>query len=294
MRKRMILLLGMIFFLALLVTNACKTAIDPLEDPPDESLERFKELADFANWPGKHGPIREGVDLKKYSISSLSDVPIKSKGNPFFYSEAENGIPALIHHSLHWEKSGGNALTVDLMIAESCEEIHEYVIQRFYNSSMPFELRIPKKDDPVIAGEISFSGGRRFIRNNIYAEIQALGELRERMSQVAKEIDNILLSKPTASSAEEFKPVIKRFYIENSLVEARTQARLLVECYDPQGSELYYFWRVTAGSIGEDERGQFYYYSSDEAAPGTTQTITLIVINDRGYCRTSSIDIKIK
>jgi len=293
MKKQMLLLLGIIFSLSFLETNACKTALDPLEDPPDESLEKLKELADFANWPGKNGLIREGVNLNKYSIPSLSDASITSKGSQFYYQEAEDGVPALVHHTVHWEKIKGDFLVVDLYIAESCDVIHEYAIQRFFYSSMPFELRVPKKDDPPIAGEISFSGGRRFIRNNIFVEISPNGEMLNRIAAVAKDIDNLLLARPTASSAEEFKPMIQRFEIANSLVESNTTTKLFLEVSDPKGSELYYFWQVTAGGIGKNEYGEWYYDSS-WVDPGTTQTITVVVINDRGYYRSSSIDIKIK
>jgi len=171
-------------------------------------------------------------------------------------------------------------------------EVQEYAIQRFFFSSMPFDLRVPKRDNPTIAGDISFSGGRRFIRNNIFIEIRTVGDMNDKISALTKDIDELLLTRPTASSADPFKPIITRFGIANSLVEYNSQTKLIIDVVDPQGSELYFFWRLTGGGTIKDEFGNWYYYAA--ADPGTDQTITLIVINDRGYYCSSSVKVKIK
>ncbi len=271
--------------------SSCKSLTDPYAAPSEGSLEKFKEMSGYYNWPGKNGPVRDGIDLSKCAIPSLSDIPIVTKPPFFSYIPEEENRKILGYYQSVWQIDRQNLMEVRVVFAETCEEAHEYAICSYFNSSNP---QVPKPDDVVIAGDISFFNGHSFIRNNIFVMITPRGELVNRKSAVAKDIDNLLLARPTASSSEEFKPRIQRFEIAKSLVESKTQTKLFLEVADPKGSELYYFWRVTAGSIGEDEHGQFYYYSSDEAAPGTTQTITLIVINDRGYCRTSSIDVKIK
>lgn len=270
---------------------ACQNINDPYESPSDGSLEKFKEMAGYSNWPGKNGPVRDGIDLSKCTISSLSDVPIVPN-QAFYYSSRENGkiIP---FNDVMWKKDKNNWVSIRLYFAETCADAHEYVIYQYFNSSNPMA---PKADDPIIAGDISFFNARGFIRNNIYVMISVShgSELNNRVAEIAKDIDELLLTRPTAASAEEFKPMIKRFEIANNLIEPWTQTQLFVEAYDPQGSELFYFWRVSAGSIGKDDFGQLYYFSSDEAAPGTTQTITLIVINGRGYFQKSSIEVRIK
>jgi len=257
----------------------------------EESLEALKLLSDFYNWPGKKGQIRDGINLSKCVIPSLSETVEVPQKMLFFYVEMEDGT-LLIQYRSRWQKTPDNFIEISLIFAETCKEVHEYAIQRFFYSSMPFELRVPKEDDPIIAGDISFSSGRRFIRNNIFVEIDAEGKLVQMIATVAKDIDDLLLSRPTASSADQFKPVIKRFEIANSLVEYNSQTKLIIDVADPQGSNLYYFWRLTGGGTMKDDLGNWYYYAA--ADPGTNQTITLIVVNERGYYCSSSIEVKVK
>lgn len=270
--------------------SSCKSLTDPYAAPSEGSLEKFKEMSGYYNWPGKNGPVRDGIDLSKCNIPSLSDVPIVTKPPFFSYIAKEENRKILPYYRSVWQIDKQNLVQVWVVFAESCEEAHEYAIYRYFNSSNP---QIPKPDDMAIAGDISFFNGHGFIRNNIFVTITPEGEMVNRKAALAKDIDNLLLARPTASSAEEFKPRIQRYEIAKSLVESNTQTKLFLEVADPKGSELYYFWQVTAGGVSRNDFGEWYYDSS-WVDPGTTQTITLIVLNDRGYCRTSSIDIKIK
>lgn len=269
--------------------SSCKSLTDPYAAPSEGSLEKFKESSGYYDWPGKNGPVRDGIDLSKCIIPSLSDVPMIKTPSLFSYIAQENGN-ILPYFRSTWQIDKQNLVEIWVVFAETCEEAHEHAIYSYFNSQNP---QIPKPDDTVIAGDISFFNGHSFIRNNIFVRITPRGEMANRIAAVAKDIDNLLLARPTASSAEEFKPRIQRFDIANSLVESNTRTKLFLEISDPKGSELYYFWRVTAGGVSKDESGEWYYDSS-WIDPGTTATITLIVINDRGYCRCSSIDIKIK
>lgn len=282
-----LLILLCVYFAA--TYSACKSTGNPyLPETEDGSLEKYKESADFHNWPGKNGQIRDGINLSKFSIPSLSETVEIPPKIPFFYVEMEDGT-LFIQYRSRWQKTPDNFIEISLIFAETCDQVHEYVIFRFFDSSKP---GVPQQDDPTIAGDISFSGGRRFIRNNIYVEIRPFGEMDHKIAVVAKDIDDLLLTRSTASSADQFKPVIKRFEIANSLVEYNSQKKLIIDVVDPQGSKLYYFWRLTGGGTDKDGSGNWYYYAS--ADPGTNQTITLIVINERGYYSSSSIEVKIK
>jgi len=284
-----------VIFLCLYFTTSytvCKNISNPyIPKIDEESIEKLKELSDFYNWPGKNGQIRDGINLSKCAIPSLSETVEIPQKIPFFYLEMEDGT-LLVKYRSRWQKTDDNFIEISIIFAESCNEVHEYVINRFFNSSMPFELRVPQKDDPLIAGDISFSGGRRFIRNNIYVEIRPIGEMENKIATVANDIDNLLLSQLTASSAAPFKPVINKFELVNTIVEYNSQTKLIIDVVDPQGSNLYYFWRLTGGGTDKDEFGNWYYYAA--ADPGTNQTITLIVINERGYYCSTSIEVKIK
>lgn len=267
---------------------ACQSINDPNASPSDGSLEKFKAMAGYSDWPGKSGPVRDGIDLSRCAIPSLSDAPIVPR-QAFDYTELENG-KILPYNDTMWKKDKENRVEIRLVFAETSAEAHEYAIYRYFNSSNPM---VPKPDDPIIAGDVSFFNAYSFIRNNIYVEISPHGEIRNKQASIAKDIDELLLTRPTAASAEEFKPVIKRFEIADSLVESNTRTKLFLEVSDPKGSELYYFWRVTAGDVSKNESGEWYYNSS-WVDHGNTPSITLIVINDRGYYRCSSINIRIK
>lgn len=263
---------------------------NPQYSPEDESLEKFKTLSDFSNWPGKNGPVRDGLNLSKYIIPRLSEtveVPYKM---PFSLYETEGQL--LIEYRSRWRTTLDNFIDVTIIFAETCEDAHEYLIRRCFNTQMTFEARIPKKDQPRIAGDISFNNGRKFIRNNIVVELHAEGEMINKLTAVAKEIDDLLLRRPTAPSASPFKPVIRRFEITNRLLEYRSRTKLIIDVYDPQGSESYYFWRLTGGGIDKDDFGNYYYYA--EAKAGSIQEITLIAVNDRGFYASAKLEIRIK
>ncbi len=272
--------------------TVCKSTDTPFQlKTEDGSLDKLKELANFYNWPGKKGRVRDGINLSRFTLPSLSGMVEIPQEISFSYLELEDG-KILIKYRSRWQETPDNFIEISLIFAETCDQAHEYVISRFFNSSLPFELRVPKRDDPLIAGDISFSGGRRFIRNNIYVEIRPVGEMEDKIAAVAKDIDDLLLTRTTASSAEQFKPMIRRFEIINHNVEHNSQTRFIIDVVDPQGSDLYYFWRLTSGGIIKDEFGNWYYHAA--ADPGTNQTITLIVINERGYYSSSSITVNIK
>ena len=61
-----------------------------------------------------------------------------------------------------------------------------------------------------VAGDISFSGGSKFIRNNIVVEIHAGGKMGEKVGEIASQIDVLLLNQPTIGYATDFKPIIEK------------------------------------------------------------------------------------
>lgn len=255
------------------------------------TLKNLKELSDFNNWPGKAGQIIEGIDLSSYLIPGLTtDILVKQK-MPFFYQETGEG-ELLIKHRSKWIASKNDFIEITITISENCTGAHEYLINRYYHSQLPFAARIKLKDQPTVAGDISFDKGRKFIRNNIVVEIHAEGYFDKMIGTIAKEVDNLLVAKPSYISSDELKPMINRFEIENTLVDFQSSTRLNIDVYDPLGRKLSLFWKVTGGSVDKDRMGNYYYYATAEK--NSTQKITLIAMNNIGFYKSESILISIK
>jgi len=287
--KRNIVLQATVVFM-LISCQLAKTT-EAQSNSNGESIEGLKELADFDNWPGKSGLVRDGLNLSKCIIPSLSGIAeFKNDQKHFFTWEIEEEL--LIKYSSKWQTSPENFLEITLTFANSCQEAHEYLIKRFFSSSMPFEKRLHKKDHPIIAGDISFDYGRYFIRNNIVVEFQGIGTILDKITAAAVEVDNLLLENSTAPSVNLFNPIIKQFAITKSRIKNFSSTKLIIDVYDPQGSELYYFWRLTAGGIEKNNLGDYQYYASGKL--GSNQIITLIVVNDRGYYSTADVEVRIE
>lgn len=257
----------------------------------DQSLVNFKQLSDFSNWPGKTLPVRNGINLSNYRIKSISEAEEVKKKIPFSVRESEYaGI--LIKYRSQYKISQGNSISVTMTFTNTCENAHEFIIRRYYNSTKTFKSRIPKKDRSTVSGNISFDNGRKFIRNNIVVEIYAHGDMKNKVASLAKEIDNLLLERPTSPSTHSLKPAINRFDAEKRQVEYGSLTKLNIDASDTHGGKLYYFWRLTGGGIDEDEVGNYYYYAGD--AKGSKQKITLIVVNDKGYYSSDSVEVDVR
>lgn len=253
----------------------------------DETLEKMKELSEFDHWPGKTGPVRAGLRLSQKLISALAGARDVWQNDQAMLWEIEGG--QVVKRGYRWQTESGDDVYVDLTVAESCQEAHEYLIERCYYTSLPFELRILRRDQPTVAGDISFRGGRKFIRNNLVVEISAEGEMKERIMEIAKEVDALLLTRPTAPSADQMKPVIERFEIAQDPVKEGSLTRLFIKVRAPQGGELEYQWRLTGGGIKE-ESGAYYYHGGDQG----DQKLTFIVINDSGFASSTEIEIAVQ
>ena len=113
--------------------------------------------------------------------------------------------------------------------------------------------------------------------------------------EIARDVDAALQQAPTARSADEMKPVIRRFAIAENPVKVRSRTRLITDVLDPVGAKLYYEWRFgwgggDHGGIERDQDGNFYYYADTRQA---VEELTLFVLNDWGFCSWSTIQIQV-
>ena len=91
-----------------------------------ESLEKLKELSDFNDWPGKTGPMRDGINLSNYIIPSLSETMEIKKERPFSIRTVDEGN-FVIKYKSRWQTKQGNFIEIALNIADSPKDAQEYL-----------------------------------------------------------------------------------------------------------------------------------------------------------------------
>ena len=106
-----------------------------------------------------------------------------------------------------------NRLEINLFIAPSSAEAHEYLILRIVSGSLPHEMRVKlvKPTRELRLGHVCFPRGYknenrfasiRFIRNNILVEIRAKGEKFQREARgIAETVHYLLLKEKTGEDA---------------------------------------------------------------------------------------------
>jgi hypothetical protein len=234
--------------------------------------------------------IRAGIKLSKSDIPALNETTeLKSGERPWLW---DTGVVKFIYS---WELTQNDFLNVDLIVAETKELAHNYLIERRRQSSIPLDLLEPK-DQPTVVGDISYGSGREFIRDNIIIEIHAEGEFKEKITEIAKQIDALLLKSPLAISADQMRPVINNFEITQNPVKHQSITRLIIDVKDPMNGKLYYDWRFTPGSenwggIEIDDSGNYYYYAETNES---IEELSLFVINDCGFFSFATIYIHVE
>ena len=119
-------------------------------------------------------------------------------------------VERVLHHEyILSDRQEKNRLEINLFIAPSSAEAHEYLIWRFVNNSLPHALRVedatPTRE--LRLGHVCFANVKnntdrivsiRFIRNNIIVEIIAEGEkFQKETRNIAETIDYLLLKQKT-------------------------------------------------------------------------------------------------
>ncbi|MFH1940757.1 MAG: hypothetical protein ABIL68_01540, partial [bacterium] len=218
-----------------------------------KSLTEYKKSVDFFNWTGKEGLVRSGINYSSFVLESLSGAQKVNKKKTFTLRKIEDE-KYVVRYKSRWIIEKGNSIEILFYTAETCNDAHEYLIRHFYNSLTSSSDNIMREDVPTIVGDVSFRDGFVFIRNNIIVEIHAEGELRKKINLISKEIDELILMQPTASMAMQFKPVIRRFEMADT-IQDHSIKKLLIDAFDNQGGELHYLWVLSGGAIHENEKG---------------------------------------
>jgi hypothetical protein len=176
---------------------------------------RLKAEVNFEKWSGKNEPRRVAPVLL-----NLFRFPTITNKSPFTRKSLAGRvlIRANVERTLHHEyilsdRQEKNRLEINLLIAPSSTEAHEYIIWRFVNNSLPHALRVkdatPTRELRI--GHLCFANVKnstdrivsiRFIRNNIIVEIIAEGEKFQKETRgIAETIDYLLLKEKTGEDA---------------------------------------------------------------------------------------------
>ena len=179
------------------------------------NANRLKTEVNFAKWPGKNEPMRVApVLLNLFRFPTITDKsPLARKFTAGRSGISPNVELTLRHQYILSDRQRKNRLEINLFIAPSSEEAHEYTILRFAANSLPHEMRVewatPTRE--LRLGHVCFANGNknenrfasiRFIRNNILVEIRARGEKFQREARgLAETIDYLLLKEKTGEDA---------------------------------------------------------------------------------------------
>ena len=176
---------------------------------------RLKAEVNFEKWPGKNEPMRVApVLLNLFRFPTITNKsPFTRKSLAGRVLIRPNAGRVLHHEYILSDRQEKNRLEINLLIAPSSAEAHEYLIWRFVNNSLPHALRVkdatPTRELRI--GHLCFANVKnstdrivsiRFIRNNIIVEIIADGEKFQKETRgIAETVDYLLLKEKTGEDA---------------------------------------------------------------------------------------------
>ncbi len=237
--------------------------------------------------PSQHfHPVRAAPKLSNENIPALRETQQTRAAERPWLEHA-----GVIEFKYRWEYQDGVAIGVSLYVAETKEIASNWLLERRASASLPMDFYFPR-DDPAVVGDISFGGGQQFIRDNIVIVFRSDTTITE----MAQQIDSLILDAPVRLSARQMTPLISTFTITENPVQFRSTTRLIIDVENPVNGELFYDWRFTPGSenwggIERDESGNF-YYCADTYEP--VEYLTVYVINDAGFYSSKTLAIHIQ
>lgn len=197
-----------IFVFILILCNVINISAQNLDD--DSLKKEFKKSLKFDSWTGKSNIVRDGINLSALKLTSLQTARKIVKEKNFILFRMENG-EHFIKHVGNWKIGDDDFLEITISYLNSGIEAHEYVIDHYFiGSALPLSMKLNTLDQPSVIGDVSFFGGRIFIKNNIVVDIHAEGQFKSNMVQIAKEIDELLSSQKIYNSCDKVKPKLKK------------------------------------------------------------------------------------
>ncbi|MHB9030894.1 MAG: FlgD immunoglobulin-like domain containing protein [Candidatus Latescibacterota bacterium] len=254
----------------LLIVLLCPVTGSALSD-----IEEMKQAYHFSEWPGKDGRLIPRVDLTRENIPALPASKTLSDSFGRFNTWYFNGRYTL-SYDFRWSVLRDWDVQVRMAVAGVCVDAHEYLLYRFMSRTDP---AMSVRDVPAVAGDISFNKGTYFIRNNIAIELYADGDLHARRAEIARQIDDILLARPTISPESSYRPIVSKIEFTRILYRTRT-AKIIPTVHDPLGGAVHTDFTYRNGYDSCSFENNTWYYTLYQ--PGSS-VLMLLFVNESGF-----------
>ena len=294
------------------VEPALPPAADASErDAAQQALEAAKSAYRFAEWPGKNGLLRPGLNLGPILANCIPSVELAWVHRP---AGEKSGMPLDVVDVLWFSPDPENNYEIRLWVASSCVDAQEVLLRRLaWRQSPAIEPR--GSEMGVELGDLSFPGsvgGSKsvaFVRNNVVVEVKApTGDALD----IGRLIDQGLLARPTFNSYEamaSYRPEIRRFHLKGHPAEPlhvegyaghSKRFPLEFEVVDPQGGQLVLSWEGSPGiSVLPPETKQPHTHEVSAEIWGPESEIqhrelTLTAVNECGMFSRATIPIQVR
>lgn len=219
----------------------------------------------------------------------------KNIENSFFGATKILNESYYAEYEFRWTSEEGDFAYFDIWILANHDEavtalteMHEYYTNPFINESI---------DEPAAVGNISYMDGREFIRDNLIITIHTSEKFDNSITEIAKYIDSKILKSQSFFSISEVKPSIEDFKINSNPVVEQSKTPLTIQVKDPNNKNIVYQWRFDKdsgyGGIEKDNSEIYKFVSPWFDSANNNIGLTLIAINDYGFCADSTIYIQI-
>jgi len=208
--------------------------------PGSAALTGYKELYDFANWPGKDGPIRDGFKLDGAILPE--GLFLEHTSGVIVSMDPRTGFLAVCRDYEVTGKTAPGSLDIRLVVTETSAQAQEAIMDVFVNMQVPQPPLFPRGTERGLdLGDICFASASLVVwaRNNIFVRVWTdTRDMRPYVEQLARSIDAAIEKRATFNTYAECKsrPAITKVArtpgagVDWSAVEAR----------DPQGEKLIY------------------------------------------------------
>jgi len=238
--------------------------------------------------------IRPLVEFTTVDIPTFNGMTqTKTIENSFFSATKMTDSSYSAEYEFKWVSESDDYAYFDIRIMENHDkaiaaltEMHNYYSNPFVAESI---------DEPAKVGDISYMKGREFIRDNLIIRIHTNDKFDNNITEIAKYIDSKILKSQSFTSISQVRPMINDFEIEKNPVLENSQTKLTIITTDPNDKDIIYQWRFVVnsgyGGIKKDDSDNYYYTSTWIDSEIDTVGLTLIAINEYGFCADSTIDI---
>jgi len=237
--------------------------------------------------------IRPLVEFTTTDIPTFNGMTqTKTIDNSFFSAEQMIDDSYSAHYEFKWVSESDDFAYFDIRIMEDHDraittltEMHKYYSNPFVAESI---------DEPAKVGDISYMEGREFIRDNLIVRIHSSDRFDDKITEIAKYIDSKLVKSQSFTSISQVRPKINDFKIEKNPVLENSETKLTISAMDPNDKDIIYQWRFDSnsgyGGIKQDD-SEYYYTSTWIDSEKDTVGLTLIAINEFGFCSDSTLNI---